>query len=365
MTINQHIIQLLYSYDCVIIPGFGGFVSKYFPAEIQEGTYMFRPPSKRISFNARLKENDGLLAHYISRKEGVSYQEAMQMIEISVRSWQRIIESGNKVTLEGIGKLYSDAEGNLQFSPALEANFLTSSYGLGMFRSPAITEESIVAQTIRKQAQIEGSVAESRNATVLLTNFYSAMKVAAVLLVVFTVVYIAYENSHYLSKNSTDSFSYIGFVPAHDSLNQGPPDPGEIKSEFEQDIDRKVLEKSSKSDSTSDSELQPEIPGAADEFKTNTLHTQKTEPSNVMEATHPTGEKMHTLLKKVKISAGIFGHIQNAQRRQSELSSHQFSAVIEPAGSMHRVVIYCTKEESDSVLAKVRETVVSDAFVVR
>lgn len=363
MTINQHIIQLLYSYDCVIIPGFGGFVSKYFPAEIQEGTYMFRPPSKRISFNARLKENDGLLAHYISRKEGVSYQEAMQMIEISVRSWQRIIESGNKVTLEGIGKLYSDAEGNLQFSPALEANFLTSSYGLGLFRSPAITEESIVAQTIRKQAQIEGSVAESRNATVLLTNFYSAMKVAAVLLVVFTVVYIAYENSHYLSKNSTDSFSFIGFVPAQDSLNQVPPDPEEIKSEFEQDADRKVLEKSSEVES--DSEYRPEIPDTADEFKTNTLHTQKTEPSNVVEATHPAGEKMHTLLKKVKISAGIFGQIQNAHRRQSELSLHQFSAVIEPAGSMHRVVIYCTKEDSDSILAKVRETVVSDAFVVR
>ncbi|NLA48282.1 MAG: hypothetical protein GX876_02335, partial [Bacteroidales bacterium] len=62
MDITSFIRELLFSHDCVIVPGFGGFVGNYAPARIDRATSTFYPPSKQISFNRNLRNNDGLLA---------------------------------------------------------------------------------------------------------------------------------------------------------------------------------------------------------------------------------------------------------------------------------------------------------------
>ena len=59
MSIFKHIVDLLYNNDCVILPGFGAFVLKNKSA-FRKGDEFF-PPSKYVSFNSMLKENDGLL----------------------------------------------------------------------------------------------------------------------------------------------------------------------------------------------------------------------------------------------------------------------------------------------------------------
>lgn len=361
MTINEHIINLLYSYDCVIIPGFGGFVARYFPAEIQEGTYMFRPPSKRISFNARLKENDGLVAHYISQKEGISYQEALQMLEITVRSWNRILESGNKIILEGIGKIYTDSEGNLQFTPALEANFLTSSYGFSMFRSPAITTESIIAQSIRRQAEAEGRILESRNAGYFLSNFINSVKVASVVVVVGSIFYIAIENTKMFKRSNTDSFSYIGFT-AVDSIVSASENP-----DYQHSSQQEGSESTQKSEMTqlTDIEEPHQHPESTRPLVTNTpTEISPAEPS-LTYTPNISAEKATDSKEVVRISAGAFSIEANAQNRLRELSAHNFSGSVETSGKLYRVVVLCDKKEADLMLQKVRETVAQDAFILK
>ena len=81
MKLEQYISELLYQYDCVVVPGLGGFVANYKSATIQPIQNTFSPPSKSISFNKNLNANDGLLANLIAQKEGVIFDVAIKKID--------------------------------------------------------------------------------------------------------------------------------------------------------------------------------------------------------------------------------------------------------------------------------------------
>jgi len=66
MAIANYIKDLLYRYDCVIVPHFGGFVTNKTSAQIGEDSLTFYPPTKQVGFNVNLNHNDGLLANYIA-----------------------------------------------------------------------------------------------------------------------------------------------------------------------------------------------------------------------------------------------------------------------------------------------------------
>ena len=80
MTLANHINDLLYRYECVIVPGFGGFITNEISASVNHYTHTFHPPMKQISFNSNLQNNDGLLANYISSIENISFNEALNLI---------------------------------------------------------------------------------------------------------------------------------------------------------------------------------------------------------------------------------------------------------------------------------------------
>ena len=81
MDITAFIRELLFSHDCVIVPGFGGFVGNYSPARIDKTTDTFFPPAKQISFNRNLNHNDGLLVGRISGTSGIAYGDARNLVD--------------------------------------------------------------------------------------------------------------------------------------------------------------------------------------------------------------------------------------------------------------------------------------------
>jgi cell division septation protein DedD len=149
-TIDQHISSLLFAHECVVVPEFGAFLTRYFGAEINPATNMLRPPSKRVAFNARIDQNDGILAKHVAAVEEVSYQQALESIEISVRRWKKILRAGKKVNLLGIGRLFLDEHGHLQFNPAYDLNYNIQSYGLNIFRASAMQREQEIKQSVNK-----------------------------------------------------------------------------------------------------------------------------------------------------------------------------------------------------------------------
>src|SRR5690554_7220130 len=80
MAITTYISDLLYRYECVILPGFGAFLTRNQSARIDEETNSFYPPSKVISFNRQLQANDGLLANYVASVENCSYEIALRQV---------------------------------------------------------------------------------------------------------------------------------------------------------------------------------------------------------------------------------------------------------------------------------------------
>ena len=144
MKLDQHIADLLYRYDCVIVPDFGGFVANYQPAKINSRTNTFSPPGKQLSFNRNLKSNDGLLASHIIDKYKVTYEEALNSISNCVYEYKRELQSGKRILIENVGVLYLDENANILFEPLSQVNFLTDSFGLEKFHVSPVKEESKV-----------------------------------------------------------------------------------------------------------------------------------------------------------------------------------------------------------------------------
>jgi nucleoid DNA-binding protein len=134
MDITAFIRELLFSHDCVIIPGFGGFIGNYTPARIDKTNSMFYPPMKQISFNRNLNHNDGLLISKISDSAKINYGDARIMVEEYVVSLRRKLEKGEKITFDHIGSFTTSQEGNIQFEPDRNVNYHLDSYGLDAFQ---------------------------------------------------------------------------------------------------------------------------------------------------------------------------------------------------------------------------------------
>lgn len=141
MTIASHISDLLYRYECVILPGFGAFLTHRQSANYNEKTQAFYPPKKLISFNAQLKKNDGLLANYIADAEQISYPAAVYSIQEYVEKLQIQLQKESHVDLENLGTFSLNSEDVLQFEPVKETNFLTEAFGLSHVPATAVKRE--------------------------------------------------------------------------------------------------------------------------------------------------------------------------------------------------------------------------------
>ena len=137
MILDKYISDLLYRYECVIVPDFGGFITNETSAKVNHFTYTFYPPKKQITFNSHLKNNDGLLANYIASVEKIPFSDAVLSIEKAIQNWKQTLEN-ESVEINKIGSLSLNADKNLVFEPATDTNYLTSSFGLNSFSSPAI-----------------------------------------------------------------------------------------------------------------------------------------------------------------------------------------------------------------------------------
>lgn len=142
----RYINDLLYLHECVIIPGFGGFITNYKPSHLDEKRGVFYPPTKEISFNRSLTKNDGLLVNWLVQHENVSYEKANRRIAYFVEDIRVKLNQGQRVVFENIGIVYCDRRFNILFEP-VDYNFLTDSWGM----------EEILVTPVESHAHMAGS----------------------------------------------------------------------------------------------------------------------------------------------------------------------------------------------------------------
>ena len=142
-SIEHYISELLFLHDCVIIPGFGGFVGNEKSAKIDSETGAIHPPKKEISFNKNLKNNDGLLINHISQKEGLSQNDLKKsVINFSQNLNQSLTESKN-IRLKNIGLFSVGKEGTVEFIQDQSKNYSLTGFGMETIQRPALPRDKI------------------------------------------------------------------------------------------------------------------------------------------------------------------------------------------------------------------------------
>lgn len=141
MKIAGYIADLLYEYECVVIPGLGGFLTRDHAAYIHPMKHYFKPPHREVVFNPMLRTNDGLLLSHIARYEQLSYQEAKYRLDRFVLKCLSVMDEGKKIHFRHIGSIAYDKEKKIVFEPDASQNYLASSFGLAGFVSPPVKRE--------------------------------------------------------------------------------------------------------------------------------------------------------------------------------------------------------------------------------
>lgn len=141
MKFEKYIKDLLYRYDCVVLPNLGAFVARNVSAKIDESNNIIIPPSKLISFNAKIKENDGLLANHIAIVENISREKAGKKIHKKILFYNRNLNNGSLVKFKDVGSL-SLKNDKYIFNPSNKINFLSDSFGLSELSTSKVDKSS-------------------------------------------------------------------------------------------------------------------------------------------------------------------------------------------------------------------------------
>jgi hypothetical protein len=139
------VADLLFKHNCVIVPGLGGFVSNYSKAEFKEEYQTILPARKRIAFNEKLHENDGLLINHVAKTKGISYSEAEVEVIKFVEYASERIHHHKSFEFKNVGTFYYTRENNVVFVPYEGINMLTDSYGLSPLKLRATQKMSETA----------------------------------------------------------------------------------------------------------------------------------------------------------------------------------------------------------------------------
>ena len=129
----QHIETLLLENDCVIVPGFGGFVAHYSPATRVKEENIFLPPTRTIGFNPQLKLNDGVLVQSYMSAYDTSFADASRIVEKEVNEFIGLLHEEGKAHLDNIGEIHYNIYGNYEFVPYDYKITTPSLYGLDSF----------------------------------------------------------------------------------------------------------------------------------------------------------------------------------------------------------------------------------------
>ncbi len=148
MTITNYICDLLYRYDCVIVPEFGAFLTKRAAAHFSDDKHLMYPPQKQLSFNQQIISNDGLLANYIVSSEQISYDKALEKIHSFVQRVKIELEEKGRLTFSDIGFFNVNFEKKLVFEPLHTSNYLPEAFGLA-----TLTSNIVIRETLKKEVQ--------------------------------------------------------------------------------------------------------------------------------------------------------------------------------------------------------------------
>ena len=354
--ISNYIRELLLLNDCVILPGFGGFISQYQPAFFDEEQSAFQPPSKKIVFNSQLIHNDGLLINYISVVNRISYSEAKNLVSDFICNLYIELDKNNTVFFDALGSFRYDEHHALYFEAEKNVNLLQDAFGLPMFHFPEISLAEISQKEIKP-------VFRTKSRSLITNKAFVGLVIGLPLLFSFGIVSVKTDlfpelKKKYYSLNNyiEDTLSNFRKFNAQDLLNN----PNSVEASLLQLTNKRVAlyyEETKKNESknqqfisekpieTGDTTSQtktPEIKIKENEKKEITETPVKKETKEVKE----NNDKINTSTtvqhnpKKFYLIAGSFGNLNNAQNCSNNLKGKGFNPeILKQENGLYRVAL--------------------------
>ena len=155
LTIAESISDLLFQNDFVIVPGLGAFVREMGSANVNVITHQFNQPSANIAFDANRREDNDLLASYLSSVNNVPIEEARKLVLIFVNDCFSNLKAGKTVDISGLGTLSFNAMQEIDFEQDKSVNHNPDAFGLCDFSAVPVfqskTKEEIKTEIEQQQ----------------------------------------------------------------------------------------------------------------------------------------------------------------------------------------------------------------------
>ncbi|HPF49976.1 MAG TPA: SPOR domain-containing protein [Draconibacterium sp.] len=161
--LEKYIKQLLQDNEMVIVPGFGAFITEYLPAVVDDASGEIKPPSSKLIFDPKIKNNDGLLVGQVADATRCTHFEALQKIEKERDNIIYQLDKGEKVELDEIGVLLYNAEKQIVLVSEEDAHLALENFGLAatsIEESVAIKNEEQIPEPNPESEEINQLVEE-------------------------------------------------------------------------------------------------------------------------------------------------------------------------------------------------------------
>lgn len=379
---NEYLTRLLFEQECVVLPGFGGFITQYKPAEMDFSTKKLQPPTKKIAFNRSLNTNDGLLISLIAKDEHISYKQAELKINDFVMQCEKNLQINGSILFEGIGKVYIDDSKNLQFNPSSTFTSFTS-YGLGEIPIAPVNriKEMLIESIGDKPAETyEDEIAALRQKRKFrIWPFRISAILAAAFVFSSLLMNIRSGGNHYdkaslfpvqpsvkysntpkptptdVSINTPEVTTAVNIEPTTPVLST-PPTPI-ITPPVKQEITKKAVSPMVETTASTTVDKAPTSltkPSATvDAVKENT-----TIKPTIQQPSKPEYNTMSTIV------VGSFSKKDNAENYQMQLLTTGYKPYVAGANNNYRVCIAVNDTDLDAKLAKIRSDINANAWVI-
>lgn len=210
--LDRHIEILLLKHDCVILPGFGGFVAHHVSAHFDKYDGTMLPPKIMVGFNQSLTVNDSLLVQSYVEAYDYSYPEALSILEDEISKLQNIICEQGYFDIHAIGRLSINKDGFYEFEPVNEGILSPRLYGLSGI--PATDAEFFLSQeketpqiSISKYNKYPSDIEDGKFIKISTTSLRRVMVACIVILFLMIVPFMHRNtNSHQLMSGLDTSF---------------------------------------------------------------------------------------------------------------------------------------------------------------
>lgn len=373
MDLNKHIAELLYKHECVIIPGFGGFILHPTPSYRNHLNHQFHAPSKMVAFNQQLVHNDGLLINSLMMKLNLTYAHAQQMVEKYVKSIKESLRVNEVYDLEQVGKFYYQQNGTLQFKPDSSMNFNRDSFGLTPVHAAPIIRFEQKDVEVLKSIKVKEKKEEKNK--VIALNAKVIGQVAAAVLLLFGMFWQFQTYNMSVNDISMENIQQIQVSSIienllHDDL------------EINKDALKKIQHHSNKTEDGDPIEIPQDeadkIEAVEQEFKNleeeyNKINKEIAEVKKVyhkevkpVAKNAPPTEITAENFGAIYIIVGSFKNIDNANKMAIKLKKKGYNiTTLEASNGFIRVGIYdfYSQEEAESTLKTVKVDVNKSAWI--